>query len=328
MRAVGDGRREHAQCFMIVGLSIQLGAEPGSLTRASVSVRGRDEGDAMATGLVGLGLLGGALVRRLVETGEPPVVFDIRLGAVETAAAVGAVPVASCRELAERCDEVLVCVQTDQQCFDAVTGPHGVLDGAQPGTCVAVVATVLPSTIATLAAECRQREVDLVDTPLAGRGMFGVEEGSMAVLVGDDGALVERLEPTLTRFASRVVRAGPLGSGAALKIAHNVIVFAGFAAMIEGVELARAAGIRDGVLEELALGSGALSELSAFTVPFYKHLRDDPHAPDEDDLLHTGAALLEKDLGDAVALGELYGVDVPVARLLSHAGDRIFLLDR
>jgi 3-hydroxyisobutyrate dehydrogenase-like beta-hydroxyacid dehydrogenase len=107
-----------------------------------------------------------------------------------------------------------------------------------------------------------------------------------------------------------------------------VIVFAGFAAMIEGVELARAAGIRDGVLEELAQASGALSELSAFTAPFYKHFRDDPHDPAEDELLHTGAALLEKDLGDAVALGELYGVDVPVARLLSHAGDRIFLVDR
>jgi 3-hydroxyisobutyrate dehydrogenase-like beta-hydroxyacid dehydrogenase len=279
-------------------------------------------------GIIGLGLLGGALTQRLLATGDPPVVFDVRADAIDSAVQAGADRATSCRDVAERCDIVLVCVQTDEQCIEAISGKNGVLGGARPGTCIAVVSTVLPSTILELADRARTGDVDLVDTPLAGRGMFGVEEGSMSVLCGDDGDLVARLRPTLERFAARVVPAGPLGSGAALKIAHNVIVFAGFAAMIEAVELARAAGIRDGVLEELALASGALSELSAFTVPFYKHFRDDPHAPDEDELLRTGAALLDKDLSDAVALGELYGVDVPVARLLSHAGDRIFMVER
>lgn len=279
-------------------------------------------------GLIGLGLLGTALSRRLVQTGDPPVVFDLRADAVASAERAGALAAPSSRELAERCDIVLVCVQTDAQCIEAVSGPAGVLQGSSAGTCVAVVSTVLPSTIAELAERCRAHGVDLVDTPLAGRGMFGVEEGSMSALCGDDGELADRLGPTLERFAAKVVRAGPLGSGAALKIAHNVIVFAGLAAMIEAVELARAAGIRDGLLEDLAQTSGALSELSAFTVPFYKHFRDDPHAPEEDELLRTGAALLDKDLSDAVALGDLYGVEVPVARLLSHAGDRIFLVDR
>ena len=86
-------------------------------------------------------------------------------------------------------------VQTDQQCVDAVTGRDGVLDGARRGTCVAVLSTVLPMTIESLAALASERAVDLVDTPLAGRGMFSVEQGTMSVLVGDDGSLVERLRP-------------------------------------------------------------------------------------------------------------------------------------
>ena len=89
----------------------------------------------------------------------------------------------------------------------------------------------------------------------------------MSVMVGDDGELVTRLEPTLRRFASKVVATGRLGSGAALKLAHNIVVYAGFAAMIEAVELARATGVRDGLVEEVAQSSGALSELSAFTCP-------------------------------------------------------------
>lgn len=279
-------------------------------------------------GVIGLGLIGQALAHRLTATGDAPLVFDVKPDAVDRAVAAGAISTGSSAELAGRCDVVLVCVQTDAQCVAAIRGEGGVLDGARPDTCIAVLSTVSPSTIESLAAVAADRGVHLVDTPVAGRGMFSVEEGTMSVMVGDDGDLVTRLEPTLRRFASNVVAAGGLGSGAALKLAHNIVVYAGLAAMIEAVELARAAGVRDGLVENVAQASGALSELDAFTLPFYKHFRDDPHAAEEDEALRVAAALLEKDLADAVALAAEHDVDVPVARLLSHSGDAIFPVNR
>jgi hypothetical protein len=41
-------------------------------------------------------------------------------------------------------------------------------------------------------------------------------------------------------------------------------------------------------------------------------------------MLRVAAALLEKDLADAVSLASDLGVDLPVARLLSHAGSKVF----
>lgn len=275
-------------------------------------------------GIIGLGLIGATLARRLVNSGDTPVVFDLKSEKVETAVGDGAIAAASSRELAGQCDLILICVQTDDQCVAVVSGDKGVLQGAQPDTCIAVLSTVTPATIKSLAALAAERGVHLVDTPVAGRGMFSVEDGTMSVLVGDDGAIADRIEPTLLRFGSNIVRAGPLGSGAALKLAHNVVVYAGFAAMVEAVELVRAAGVRDGLLEQVAKASGALSELSAFHIPYYKHFRDDPHKKSEDEMLRVAAALLEKDLGDAVALGQTLDVDLPVARLLSHAGSKVF----
>ncbi len=277
-----------------------------------------------ALGIIGLGLIGATLARRMVMSGDTPVVFDLNPEAVQSAVSDGAIAAGSSRELAGQCELVLLCVQNDEQCVAAVTGPAGVLEGAQTGSCIAVLSTVSPATIVALAARAAECGVHLVDTPVAGRGMFSVEDGSMSVLVGDDGELADRLEPTLRRFCSHIVRAGPLGSGAALKLAHNVVVYAGFAAMIEAVELVRAAGVRDGLLEQVARTSGALSELSAFHIPYYKHFRDDPHASEEDRMLHIAAALLEKDLGDAVALGRELGVELPVAQMLSHAGSKVF----
>ena len=275
-----------------------------------------------STGLIGLGLIGGAIARRLVATGDAPLVFDLRAEAVDSAVGAGAIAARSIRELAQRCDIILVCVQNDDQCVAAVGGAGGVLEGARPGTCVAVLSTILPSTIVTLAERAAGLGIHLVDTPVAGRGMFSVADGTMSVLMGDDGELVARLEPTLLRFAARVVPAGRLGSGAALKLAHNVIVYAGFAAMLEALELARAAGVRDGLVEDVAQTSGALSMLSLF---FYMHRPGESHSADEEAALRVAAALLDKDLSDAVALAETHGVAAPIARLLSHSGAEIFL---
>jgi 3-hydroxyisobutyrate dehydrogenase-like beta-hydroxyacid dehydrogenase len=280
-----------------------------------------------ALGIVGLGLIGGALAKRLINSGETPMVFDLKPDTVKSAVADGAIAAGSSAELAAACDIVLVCVQTDDDCVAAISGDGGVLEGATPGTCVAVLSTVMPGTIIELAGQAAERGVDLVDTPVAGRGMFSVEEGSMTALVGDDGDLVARLEPTLSLFASTVVPAGRLGSGAALKLAHNVVVYAGFAATVEAVELATAAGVRDGLVEEVASTSGALSDLSAMYMRYYKHFRDDPHTASEDEALHVAAALLDKDLGDAVSLAESHGVALPVASLLSHSGARVFPAD-
>lgn len=276
------------------------------------------------TGIVGLGLIGRALARRLLKNGVTPVVFDLKSDVVQGAVDEGAVPAGSSSELARQCEIILVCVQNDSECVAAIVGEGGLLEGARPGSCIAVISTVMPATIERLAAQAAAQGVDLVDTPMAGRGMFSVDEGTMTVMVGDEGALVARLEPTLCYFASHVVRAGRLGSGAALKLAHNVIVYAGFAALVEAVQLAAAAGVNEGLLEEVASDSGALSNLSAMYMEFYRHFRDHPHTAAEDDALRVAAALLDKDLGDAVALAGSLQVDTPVARLLSHSGTTVF----
>lgn len=108
-------------------------------------------------GIVGLGLIGGAVARRLGQTGDPPVVFDIHDEAIRAATADGAEAASSSRDLAARCDVVLVCVQTDAEVLAAVTGLDGVLEGPRPGTCVAIVATVSPTTIDEVATQARAR---------------------------------------------------------------------------------------------------------------------------------------------------------------------------
>ena len=103
-------------------------------------------------GLVGLGFIGASIGERLLVTGEAPLVLDVVPDRVEALVARGAVAAGSARDLAARCDVVLVCVQTDEQCLDLVTGPDGLLSTARPGSVIAVLSTISPHTIDALAA--------------------------------------------------------------------------------------------------------------------------------------------------------------------------------
>jgi 3-hydroxyisobutyrate dehydrogenase-like beta-hydroxyacid dehydrogenase len=276
-------------------------------------------------GLVGLGFIGGSIGERLLVTGDPPVVLDLVPERVEALVAQGAVAATSAADLAKRCDVVLVCVQTDEQCIDLVTGPDGLLGTTRPGSVIAVLSTISPHTIDTLAAASAEAGVDLLEVPMAGQGAKSVADASMFVLAGGDDVVRERCRPTLERFA-RVIETGPLGSGAALKLAHNVMVYVSRIGALEAVELARAAGVRDGLVAELTAQTGTLSEQSSVWLDIYEARRRGQSDPVLDANMVTAADLYAKDLRHAVALGAEKGVDLAASAAAIPFADQIYLV--
>jgi 3-hydroxyisobutyrate dehydrogenase-like beta-hydroxyacid dehydrogenase len=279
----------------------------------------------VTVGLVGLGFIGASIGERLVATGEPPVVYDVVEERMGTLTAQGASAASSVRDLAERCDVVLVCVQTDEQCFEVITANDGVLAAARKGAVVCVLSTISPRTIETLAARAEAAGVALLEAPMAGQGAKSVADASMFVLTGGDAATRERARPTLERF-SRVLDVGPLGSGTALKLAHNVMVYVSRIGTLEAVELARAAGVPDGLVAELTGQTGTLSEQSAVWLGIYEARRRGETTPTMDATMTVASDLLAKDLRHAVALGAETGIVLPASAVTATAGDQIYLV--
>jgi 3-hydroxyisobutyrate dehydrogenase-like beta-hydroxyacid dehydrogenase len=276
-------------------------------------------------GLIGLGFIGASIGERLVATGEPPLVHDLARERVDALVASGAVAAASAAELAACCDVVLVCVQTDQQCLDVLGGDDGLLAHARPGTVVAVLSTISPDTVAAMAEAADSTEVDLLEVPMAGQGAKSVADGSMFVLAGGDPGVVERARPVLERFA-RVIETGPLGSGAALKLAHNVMVYVSRIGTLEAVELARAAGVRDGLVAELTAQTGTLSEQSRVWLGIYEARLRGETDPVLDANMVTAADLFAKDLGHAVHLGHELGVEMAASAAAIPFADQVYLV--
>lgn len=274
---------------------------------------------------VGIGVLGGPIVERLLAAGIVVTVYDVRPEVIADAVALGAVPAGSPGEAAAAGEVTFVCVRTDEQCVEAVEGPGGILGSAEPGHVVALLATVHPATATTLALAAQSRGVELVDAPLAGTGPQGVREGSMWALIGGVDSAVAVVEPLLAEICQRVVHTGPVGSGSAAKLAHNVMIYLSYLGATEAAGLARVSGVREGVLVELTRATGALSGQADILLEIHERRRSIGAGPDpEADYFRGASALLAKDLGHAVELAREGGLELPGAALTRGLGAEIY----
>jgi 3-hydroxyisobutyrate dehydrogenase len=275
-------------------------------------------------GVIGLGILGRPVAEELLAQGIEVVVRDVSPAAVDGMAGLGATVAASSAEVGERATIMFVLVQTADQCREVVAD---VLTTAAPRTTVAVMATVPPDVVLELASAGGEVGVDVIDAPFAGRGVESVRSHTMTVLGGGDAEVVERLRPVVEPALGRLVHAGPLGAGSTLKLAHNVMVYLGYLAVVEALELGRAAGVADGLVKEVTLASDTLSRQSEVFLDIYERRRLDPGAPDEQAVFATYAALSDKDLRHAVEVAAAHGLDLPGARLASTMGPQFYRVD-
>ncbi|MEV5003566.1 NAD(P)-dependent oxidoreductase [Nocardioides sp. LML1-1-1.1] len=260
---------------------------------------------ALRVGFVGLGNIGKPMALQLAAAEAVDLqVYDVAPDPVAELVAAGATAVGSIAEI--DAEVVCVMVRDDEQVRDVADalrqaqGPRGPV--------LVVHSTVAPSTPADLAASGRR----VLDAPVSG-GPMGAADGSLAIMVGGDEDAFATARPALEAMGTRVVHAGPLGSGTRMKLARNLIHFVAFTAVTEAQRLAEAAG-----LDLVALGE-VVRHTDAITGGPGAIMHRATAAPiAADDFWHGVfshvAALGEKDLGFAVALADELGVDVPLAR--------------
>lgn len=254
----------------------------------------------LTVGFVGLGNIGKPMALRLAAAdGIDLQVYDVAPEPVAELVAAGATAVGSVAEI--EAEVVCVMVRDDDQV-------RSVVAGLPPGAVLVVHSTVAPTTPAELAGAGRR----VLDAPVSG-GSMGAADGSLAIMVGGEEDAFAVARPALEAMGSKVVHAGPLGSGTRMKLARNLIHFVAFTAVTEAQRLAEAAGLDLVALGEVVRhtdaitgGPGAIMHRASAA----------PIAPDDfwHGVFSHVAALGEKDLGFAVALADELGVDVPLAR--------------
>lgn len=255
----------------------------------------------MTVGYIGLGEMGAAMAGRLCDVGVDLMVNDLSQEAVDGLVAKGASSAATAALIAAKSRVVSTCVPAAVHLDAVVDGADGVFAGAIEDTTLLVHSTVHPDTIRSLAERGASHGVAVFDVCVAG-GASAAADGELVLFVGGLDEMPDAARELLGSYGSKTVDAGPVGSGAALKIANNVMTYAQFSAAGAAYDLVRAAGGDTGSLLEAWRHTG---QLGALTEQFFSSLSfgaDDIVGPLRDYFLNT-VGIAQKDLQLAVELG-------------------------
>jgi 3-hydroxyisobutyrate dehydrogenase len=154
--------------------------------------------------------------------------------------------------LAGQCELVLLSVSADDDLLEVV---QALLPGLTPGTVVVDTSTVSRETAMQAAVLLQQTGAEFLDAPVSG-GIEGARQGTLAMMIGGDAAVVEQVTPVLNSVAGSVTRMGPVGAGQATKAVNQVMAAGINQAVTEALAFAKALELPlDKVIE--VTGSGA-----------------------------------------------------------------------
>jgi 3-hydroxyisobutyrate dehydrogenase len=256
-------------------------------------------------GFIGLGNMGVPMAGRLIDAGHALVVHDVRPEAARPLLARGATWADSPAEVGAAARTVITILPTSREVREVLLGAKGLLAALRPGSLVLEMTSADPSATRELEREVAARGSALIDAPVSG-GVRGAVEGTLAIMVGGDPALLERARPVLAGMGKNIFHAGPVGAGHAIKLVNNMCSGGILALTIEAVAVAARAGVDPARAVDILQASSGRSNASDNKFPRFIL----------NGAFDAGFAirLMMKDLDGYGRLAQEAGVPSPVAR--------------
>lgn len=255
-------------------------------------------------GFIGIGIMGEAMVRRLLDLGFPVTVWNLEPERLDTVVPHGAVAAESPKAVAAASDIVMLCVLHMQAVERCVFAEDGVAAAGRGPSLVIDFSTADPEGTRQAAAKLKQLTgAGWVDAPVSG-GPQLARTGGMTVMAGGSDADFAKAKPILDQMAGNVTLMGPVGAGQTTKILNQAIVGTGYVVMAEALMLAEAAGIDAARLPQCLAGGHADSSLLQRLYPQMQQRAFDPPA--------SYARQLLKDLKAVSAFAQDLGLDLKV----------------
>ncbi len=171
-------------------------------------------------GIIGMGLMGTALMGRLGE---------IRGWDIDPLRCVNA---RTAGDVFESCDVVFLCLPNSDIACCALHEAK-----LRTGQIIIDTTTGDPRAMAALGAEMATQGVNYLDATISGSSAQLLQR-DVLVMVGGDYAVFERCHDLLAKFARETVHVGPCGSAAKMKLVTNLVLGLNRAALAEGLAFA------------------------------------------------------------------------------------------
>ena len=260
----------------------------------------------MKIALLGTGLMGFPMARRLCEAGHDVQVWNRTRAKAEPLAAHGATvhdrPAAAVRDA-----EIVVGMLENGPVVEDVLFRQGAAEAMRPGTLYVDTASMQPREARDHAARLAEHGVGHLDAPVSG-GTLGAEGGTLVIMAGGNAEDFARALPVLKVFG-RATHVGPHGAGDLTKLANQMIVGITIGAVAEALLLCAKGGADMAKVREAITGGFADSRI--LQVHGQRMVERD-FAP------RARIAIQLKDLHNALATAQEIGFEAPVTQLFAR----------
>ncbi|MFC9362266.1 NAD(P)-dependent oxidoreductase [Rhodococcus sp. NPDC057014] len=258
---------------------------------------------------LGLGRMGLPMAANVADAGFPVVVYNRTRSVAEEFAqrdGVTASVADSPRAAAEAAD-VVVTMLADEPALRAVyEGDNGLIAGWSDGKIALDMGTTGPAGTAWLADVIGRAGGDVVDAPVSG-STNAAQTRTLTLMAGGSDQALKTVRPVLEAMGSNIYHLGATGTGSAMKLAVNNVIYALGQAVSESLILAERAGIE----RELAYDVFCNSAIAA---PMVKYRQRNYVEPDDSPVTFA-LRLAAKDLRLITGLAAEVGAPMPQAAL-------------
>jgi 3-hydroxyisobutyrate dehydrogenase len=214
---------------------------------------------------------------------------------------------------AQDADIVLLCVGNDNDVREMIVGEQGVLNVLKAGAVIVDHTTTSDRVAKEMYLAVQEKNGHFVDAPVSG-GQAGAENAQLAIMVGGDKAVFDKVFPVLNVYAKSLMYMGVAGAGQATKMTNQLLIAGVLQGISEGFALAHAAGLD---LEQVtkAIGAGAAGSWQL----------DNRAENINKDTFDYGFAVdwMRKDLGFCLQAAKDYGIALPNAEWVDQCYEKL-----
>lgn len=208
-------------------------------------------------GFIGLGVMGKPMAENLFRAGFPLTVFNRTREKCRSLAVAGVSVKKSPRQVSEECEIVITMLSDTRAVEQVLFGEEGMFPGLKENSVVIDMSTISPRATVEFAGRIEAGKCQMLDAPVSG-GEKGAIAGTLGIMVGGAEKVFEKCLPVFQALGKTITYTGPAGNGQKTKLVNQLVGSINLLAAVEGLRLARAAGL-DPETTLRAVSSGAAS---------------------------------------------------------------------
>lgn len=174
-------------------------------------------------GVIGLGIMGGAFARNILQRGFNVVGHDVVEENVSALVSQGAIAGRSAKDVAEQSDIVITSLPSTDAFHQVMSGSEGISAANKAGLIVVECSTLALADKQTAHDALARVGTILLDCPVSGTGAQA-QNRDLSVYVSGDEAASQQCQPVLDAIANHTFYVGEFSNGSKMKFVANVLV--------------------------------------------------------------------------------------------------------